>query len=223
MSKIVSHFGLHKDVDDFLWLVQKKENLSAVGLPSNECPFVARHASTMCPHNFDFRETNEDLLALYLRYAEKSELLRLLSPTPEEDVKAVYVVTEKASDFMVLTEFMHLCAPSGHPTMYQNSARGQKLNMIETVLNNSNLSRFLIYGFEQKHPTLVRNLIGMFSNRQGRIILAGAKLPLYGLDRFVKFIPFDPQLISLLDELKSTDEIKRMGTSALRHYMRTHG
>lgn len=223
-TRSVPFYGLHTDADGIKWLLQPEGPINAIGLPETACPFTVKVLPAHCSHLYDFHDAKADpeLVGHHDIWYEKSELFRLISNIPyKPDVKCAFVETSEPNNYLYLNQMIQMGSPSGFYTLHAMMLKEPgKIDFIMKRLNASNIARFLIFGVKQEHLSIISQLIQALMGSPGRLIIAGEKLPLYSLDKLMSSHKFDRKIITFLQGLEDSSQVKTVGAHVMRRYMR---
>lgn len=219
----VHHYGLHTDEDGYEWVLQNRgEAYSPVGLPKEVCPLEMRSKLLSCPHNFNFSASVEaSVVKKFKAMEKKSPILRFISPVPRPDTtKVMYVETTKLNNVLTLISLLHFWNPvmsSSNDVNEMNDVH-TKENLFRKI-NNSNLSTILLHSAKASRMDAIHTMVNKSFNAHGKLLIAGERVPFYGLDRIMSVQPYEPELDSFICSFKDITEIRNTGTVVLKDYL----
>lgn len=221
-KQVVDHYGIHRSHSDGVWwLMQQSGGQTAIGLPSSQCPFRMKTTLLMCPHDFNFKEalTDDDIrLDEYRNKIQSSGMLRAFDPvTPFDGAKCIYIETEFPADYYPLILLQNLL--SNPKTNLSNSVKSiNDMEIVQRRLRASNLSSYIVYGFDQKISPKIHEFAELSINVPGKLILVGQRVSIPDTS-VMKKIKFDALQTKYIERL-GVEGLRAIGCARLKQFMR---
>lgn len=217
----VSKFGIHYDERlNCNWLLQKTGGSSAIGLLPDFCK-VTTGQKHQCPHNIDLKYkpnwTLQDNNA-YTKRLSKLDITKFLLPIPNKNPYKKTIVYIECKSMLEEQCVLYLSSitQSENIFKYYKSAP-----VIAEILSASNISRAVVVSVDDDTAQAILNhlLKTYIPNTEGRLIIAGRKIPRFDYQLGVEFVPFPDKLLKIIKDMPDMGIIKEAGLLELRKYM----
>lgn len=225
VKQVVDRYGLHFDeTTKVWWLLQANRSTNALGLPDKYCPFRIKTHLMMCTHDIQLATSvpeSDSHLMSYERILAGSKLLPHFDPVlaPQTDPRIIYVEVNSVKDYHTLVRLQSIVNPNISISTSADLIKPQGFEMINRRLNASNLASYIIYGFGIEHTSLVEKLLSACLIINGKLIMAGPRLPLFNMRDTCVRVPFEPVLTTLIEKVGDL-RLKEIGAARLKKFMR---
>lgn len=219
MKTPVTHFGVHEDPDTGAkWLLQASGVISGIGLEKKDNPFKIL-AGRRCTHMIKL-ESEKPKLYDELSDIRGTEIFKYMSPVPyKPDQRIVHIHTPRLNHALAVNYLQMMQSP----TMSLNCPiilAKNTLPWVFMVLNSSNISRYMITGITADNGVFINQMVQLSFGVQGRLFLAGEKVPTYSLGGVVEFTELTDKQVEKILEFKDSDEYRKLGGYLMYKYLR---
>lgn len=168
----VSHYGLHTDKDNVIWLEQGRAGVNALGL-KRRSPFRVELASKKrhCNHQINLAQpVPNDSHWNYLMDIATDPLGEAVLPIPKLDA-GIYYVEQKPRTLDIVTTLAGLSCPI-HNSVVPIWVAGNRQSLVEE-LASTNLQPLVITECEPKHSALLGDLALAATYNPRKLIILG--------------------------------------------------
>lgn len=217
----VNKFGIHYDHKlNCNWLLQRTGGSSVIGLPSDFCKITT--VAKDCPHQINLSEIPNWKLTdknIYTKKLSKLDITKFLLPIPNKNPykkPIVYVECKSLLEEQCILYLSSISLTYGNTFKFYKAAPA-----IKEILHSSNISRVIMASIDESaSQALLNHLLKIYLPSEGRLLIAGKKIPQYEYQLGVQFIPFPDKLLHIIKDMEDLNLVKEAGILELRRYMK---